>query len=585
MINSVFKSLQRRLVLIFGLALCVPFAFGVWASFNRYENALNAAREAAQGYAMLASNYETNVLWQTHQIGESLINNDAIMALAGGSTAAVDVAQCRAVMAQAIAPFPDLGNATLFALDGNALCRGFEAVQARNVLERPWFRAALARTTPSYSGYEVSARLKEPILLYLRPVIAGDGKAKALLAISIRMNWLDSIGQEPGLPPNAEVTLIDKDGVILVSSPIKGDAGQRRLPDAAYIKAIAKDGLRRFEARGGDGIQRVYAVNALAQNSLFVVLGIPWKSVTGPIRTDLLTQLATIAFVTIAGMAAALIAGRILVTRWTEKLTRAAATNSLGTIAIDTELRGAPREIRVLAETLQNMAGRIENREADLHRALERERAVVREIHHRVKNNLQIVTSLLNLYQRQLPGDRPDHGFSELQTRIRALALIHRQLYESENLKEVELASFMQRLCRLLQDGSGLPPGRVRIEVEVPSMQMLDDCVIPLALLTTELLMSSLKHIAADGRNGLIRVKLTVSDDCEGTFVISDDRPFSSDSAAQMPEPGSISGRLIDSFARQIGGRLDRMDPPEFGSIIRFSIKKPKPPDDLTGEL
>lgn len=585
MINTLFQSLQRRLVLIFGLALCVPFAFGIWASLNLYEDALRSARETTQGYAMLASNYETNVLWQTHQIGESLINNASILAMAGGSSAAADVARCRAVMAQAIAPFPDLGNATLFGLDGNALCRGFEAPQSRNVLERPWFRAALARTAPSYSGYEISARLNEPILLYLRPVIGADGKAVALLAISIRMNWLDSIGQEPGLPPDAEVTLLDRDGAVLVSSSGKGDTGAGQLPDATYIQAIAKGGLRRFEARGADGVARIYAVNALAQNSIFVLLGMSRDAVMGPLRLSLMTQLAAISFVSIAGMIAALIAGRILVTRWTEKLTTAAATSRLGTIEIDSELHGAPREIRVLAETLQNMATRIENREADLRRALDRERAVVREIHHRVKNNLQIVTSLLNLYQRQLPTDRPDHGFSELQTRIRALALIHRQLYESENLKEVELASFMERLCRLLQDGSGLPPGSVRIEVEVPPIRMLDDCVIPLALLTTELLMNSLKHIAADGRNGLIRVKLTVSADCGGELVISDDRPFSSDIAAQMPDPGSISGRLIDSFARQIGGALSRIDPPAFGSIIRFSIKKPAPPDGGMADL
>jgi two-component sensor histidine kinase len=576
MINTVFQSLQRRLVLIFGLALLVPFAFGVWASFDRYVDALRAARDAAQGYAMLASNYETNVLWQTHQISESLINHVSILAVAGGGSVPADLSQCRAVMAQAIAPFPDLGNATLFAPDGRALCRGFDVQQAPDVSAKPWFRQALAGTTPSYSGYEISPRRNEPILLYLRPVLNDAGRALALLAISIRLNWLLSIGQEPGLPPDAEITLLDRHGTILVSSPVVGDAGAGRLPDAAHVRAIAEGTLRRFEARGGDGTDRIYAVNSLAQNSIFVVLGIPWQSVIGPIRFSLMIQLAAIAFVSIAGMIAAVIAGRILVTRWTEKLTLAAATASLGALAVESEMKGAPREIHVLAETLHDMAVQVETREMALRRALDRERAVVREIHHRVKNNLQIVTSLLNLYQRQLPIDRVDQGFSDLQTRIKALALIHRHLYESEDLKEIDLAPFMSGLCKLLGDGSGLVPGQVAIALDVPEMRMQDDCAIPLALLTTELITHSLNHLSAAGRQGKIEVRLTIGQDCSGELVVADDRPASMAAAAETPVLGDISARLIQAFVRQIGGTLEQSGPPAFRSVIRFSIRKPE---------
>ena len=80
---------------------------------------------------------------------------------------------------------------------------------------------------------------------------------------------------------------------------------------------------------------------------------------------------------------------------------------------------------------------------------------MLREIHHRVKNNLQTVTSLLNLYARIPRGEAVKQAFADVQMRINALALVHRHLYESQDMQEVDLHPFMTNLCSLLQDGSG----------------------------------------------------------------------------------------------------------------------------------
>lgn len=586
MINTVFQSLQRRLVLIFGLALLVPFALGLWASFSRYQDALQAVRETAQNYAMLASNYEASVLWQTHQIADALIKNVSVLAVAQGSVDAADLMQCRSVMAQAITPFVDLGNATLFAANGTALCRGYEVLKEVDVSDKPWFLAAFASSSPSYSGHEISARLNEPVLLYTRPLANESGRTIALLAISIRMNWLLSVGQEPGLPPEAEVTLLDRNGAILVSSPADDEGVPTRLPDPELVQAIVEGRLRGFVAPGGDGIERIFAVNSLAQKSVFVVLALPWQSVISPIRLGLITQLAAITFVIFACMIAALVAGRILVTRWTDKLTRAAATVSLGKISMESELYGAPREIQILAKTLHDMAVQVEAREADLRLALDRERAGVREIHHRVKNNLQIVTSLISHYQRQLPDGGSDRGLSALQTRIRVLAMLQRHLYESENLKEIPLSPFMSSLCDFLGDGSVPGSDRLSISVQVPDIRMQNDCAIPLALLTTELIMQSISHFLASGQTGMIDVRLTIDEDCSGMLVVADNRSATSKEAIESPAEsraeGDFDSRLINAFARQIGGRREQSGPPDFRTMISFSIRKP---GDLPAEI
>ena len=102
-------------------------------------------------------------------------------------------------------------------------------------------------------------------------------------------------------------------------------------------------------------------------------------------------------------------------------------------------------------------AARIKVRELELSESLSQKQMMLREIHHRVKNNLQTVTSLLNLYARIPRGEAIKQAFADVQTRINALALVHRHLYESQDLREIDLATFMSNLCRLVQDGSGVP--------------------------------------------------------------------------------------------------------------------------------
>ncbi len=128
---------------------------------------------------------------------------------------------------------------------------------------------------------------------------------------------------------------------------------------------------------------------------------------------------------------------------------------------------------------------------------------MLREIHHRVKNNLQTVTSLL---ESSMPASRAarrsSEAFADVQTRINTLALVHRHLYESQDLREIDLAAFMSNLVRLIQDGSGVPTRRVRLKVDIPSITLSGDRAVPLALLTTEILTNAFKHAFPDHRAG-----------------------------------------------------------------------------------
>lgn len=570
MIGSFLQPLRHRLILLFAIVLIVPSAFGVWAAIDNFYSQVAVARDATLRFATLASNYEANLLWQSQQIAQNLGRDEQVLTVLRGTIDAHAQSICDDAFTQAVKPYPSYGTAVMFDLSGEALCQWDNSKSVVNVAQREWFKTVIATKAPTISGYLMSPALKEPIVSYAAPVIDVDGMLKGVIALGIRLNWLSAIGQEPGLPSEGEITLLDHNGEVLVSSTEDGERARTTLPSANYLQEVVRDGVRLFEAPGEDGKSRLYAVNALGNDGLFVVFGLPRASVMDPLMGDLLIQIGILTLVSVAGMTAALLGARLLVTRWTEKLTDAANSMSLGNLFAETELRGAPSEIRQLGETLKAMATRIEHREADLRESLAQKQLMLREIHHRVKNNLQIVTSLLNLYARLPRGDAFRQAFSDLQMRINALALVHRHLYESEDLKEIDLAPFMKNLCGLLQDGSGISSRRVKMTFSFPELRMTGDRAVPLALLTTEILTNCFKHAFPNQRSGTINVRMTVAENGEAALVIVDDGvgPGGGQEGDALTSMGST---LIAAFTKQLGGQLTVAGPPGTTTTITFN--------------
>src|SRR5262245_50133604 len=120
--------------------------------------------------------------------------------------------------------------------------------------------------------------------------------------------------------------------------------------------------------------------------------------------------------------------------------------------------------------------------------------------------------------------------------RIQTLGLVHRHLYESENLKTVDLKTFLSELCQLLQDGSGAPYWRVRVDLDIAPVSLQIERAIPLGLLVTELATNSFKHAFPSGRIGTIGVKLTLED---GTVLLT----VADDGVGTPPPQGEVVRR------------------------------------------
>jgi two-component sensor histidine kinase len=570
MIRQFLGPLRRRLLLVFFIVLAVPTAFGILAAVDHYQGQVEQARRSTERYATLASNNETNLLWQSQRIVDDLAHDPLIrdvIARAG------DVDQCEATLKKAIDPYPAYAVASVLTPEGDVLCRSTGNRSKSTAATQEWFKQVVTSGRSLLSGYTFAPILNEPILAFGMPVNDGQGKVIAVLALGIRLRWLAASGQEPGLPPEASVDLLDKTGTPLVISD--ANTGSGGLPGDEYLTRVVTGGALTFDAAGRDGVQRYYAVHPIAGGSLYILLGQPTRTLIAPLQRDLGIQIATLSLVVLGGLAAALIGSQLLVTRWIARLTEEARIITLGDVPIPYNFSGAPTEIRELNDTLMTMAARIKAREAELNESVSQKQMMLREIHHRVKNNLQTVTSLLNLYARIPRGEAIKQAFADVQTRINTLALVHRHLYESQDLREIDLAAFMSNLVRLIQDGSGVPTRRVRLKVDIPSITLSGDRAVPLALLTTEILTNAFKHAFPDHRSGNIRVQMRADEDGRAVLTIADDGVGTAADAASMigSAMGTMGQNLIRAFTRQLGGKLTASGPPGTTITLEFDLE------------
>jgi two-component sensor histidine kinase len=575
MFGQLLKPLRHRLILLLAIVLVVPSAFGILAAIDRYRDQVRQAHESTVRFATLASNYETNLLWQSNRIIQNLAHQPPVAAAVAGVVGVA--AECTELLETAIRPYPAYAIAILRNPKGDTVCQSDAAAPAPNVAGADWFMAVMQSRRETVSGYFYAARTQEGVIIYAAPVVNDRNEVTGVLSLAIRLEWLSAIGQEPGLPPDAMVYLLDRAGHVLVGPKAQGVDTQAGLPDAEILQRVVGGYVRTFDSVGQDGVQRNYAVNVIGDKELFILLGQPTARLIEPLRTTLLIQIGVLMFVSVAAMAAALIGTRVLVTNWISRLNEAASSMSVGDLSVKREFEGAPAEFRELAETLREMAIRLDEREVDLRQSLAQKQMMLREIHHRVKNNLQTVTSLLNLYARIPRGEAVKQAFTDVQMRINALALVHRHLYESQDMQEVDLHPFMTNLCSLLQDGSGVPPRRVRLNVDIPHVRVTGDRAVPLALLTTEVLTNSFKHAFPNQRAGSITVSISRQADGMAKLVIADDGIGLAEQKVDSEMPGSMGQTLIEAFTRQLGGEITISGPPGTTSTLSFPLGSQRP--------
>jgi PAS domain S-box-containing protein len=195
--------------------------------------------------------------------------------------------------------------------------------------------------------------------------------------------------------------------------------------------------------------------------------------------------------------------------------------------------------------------------EERLRESLHEKEVLLREIHHRVKNNLQVISSLLNLQSVHLHDEAALAAFRESQGRIRSMALVHEKLYQSGDLARVDVGGYIQDLAgQLLR--SYAPVGQVDLEVAVPELSLGVDTAIPCSLILNELISNSLKHAFPGGRRGAIRVTLRETGAERFTLEVEDDG-IGFPEGLDPNRAETLGLQLVTTLAEQLDGSVVRV--------------------------
>jgi len=154
--------------------------------------------------------------------------------------------------------------------------------------------------------------------------------------------------------------------------------------------------------------------------------------------------------------------------------------------------------------------------------SLREKEVLLREIHHRVKNNMQIISSLFNLQAGYIKDEEALRILKEGQTRIRSMALVHEKLYQSGDLSKIDLAGYIQSLSVHLFQVYLVDPNQVRLETEFGEVPLDINSAVPCGLILNELISNALKHAFPAGRKGVLMIRLRRRKDGEVELRIAD---------------------------------------------------------------
>jgi PAS domain S-box-containing protein len=154
--------------------------------------------------------------------------------------------------------------------------------------------------------------------------------------------------------------------------------------------------------------------------------------------------------------------------------------------------------------------------------SLKEKEMLLKEVHHRVKNNMQIVSSLLNLQSKHIEDPSTHDIFREGQNRVRSMALVHEKLYQSEDLARVDFFEYIQSLSNYLFQVYGIKASDVQMEIDVKDFFLDINTAIPCGLIVNEIITNSLKHAFPKGKKGEIKVRIEPVDPTSFYLNISD---------------------------------------------------------------
>lgn len=540
-------TVRSRLTLVLVLAILPVLGFSIANAVRDYaDRKLAAERDLVRGAELV-----------THEVGAVFSSAEQVMLVARGQSMVVrgESPACEEFLAGALAGREIFSNIATISAAGDVVCSAQPLPGPHNVADKPWFQRSQRGRAFSVNGPVAESITGESVLTVALPMneeAAASPAPVALIITYIKTSLLDRLTRVTPAPADTDLFLLNADGELLLSNgPLEA------LPAESAIGDVV-DPERSFIAAASRSAQPyLYASISLHNGEIIGLLARPALRVDTPILVELAMDVAIPVILTAITLLIVWLATDRVSLRWIRKLRAVALAHGQGSSNVRArEIEAAPLEYRELGEALNSMAEAIEQRQSRLLSALAGRELLLREIHHRVKNNLQIIISLFNLLARNAEDEATKLLIRDMLARVESLALVHHAAYQSDDVQLISMKSFVPSLLTHLSHTLEDPSAEILIESEVDDIFLTMDETIPLAQLITEAVSNSLKHAFVGRASGRIIVRLLRIAPRKITLDISDNGVGLPADFETRPARRQLGQSLMSAFARQLGGTV-----------------------------
>jgi len=404
--------------------------------------------------------------------------------LAGRQELHAGVQACGDLLQTALLGLPNVLNLTYVDSAGRPVCSATGRFDVADYSKLEWWKRVPGRKTAGIPPVLYSGASQQKVLPYLRPVRNAAGQFDGALIASLDLRWVSQTAPFGRLPPSALMLIVDRDGTVL--------AANRSVPQG-FNQAVSRsyqDHLQHtFKSDGADGRWR-WTAEQIPGSRRLIAFAMPEPMPFGVTRLYLLGNvLLPILMVILASVAMWLGTERFVI-RWTTYLKRVSAAYAQNHFALElNELEDdAPEEFKILGREMKHMAGSIRDRDRTLSSALAQKSAMAREIHHRIKNNLQIVASLISLYSQNISDRASQLAFAQILARLGALTLIQRLMEMNDTTPIVDMRRMFTELADQMRTSAVESGVRYRLIVNSEEWLLPPDMATPVSFFAVEAL-------------------------------------------------------------------------------------------------
>lgn len=508
---------------------------------------VNARSEAAlTGETMLAAGREINLIQEAR--GSAAALAVVVPSLIG------DDAACTAALRAFSASNPDYSLVAYVPKSGMMRCSSTGKPHDFSGSKR--FQEVVNAAEPHFVVNRNGPVSGQSVLGVSHPVRDAGGQYLGFVSLSLPHTALrgsDPPGAKEMIGPPLTLLTFDGDGNILTASGGL-DQVQLGLPQGGSLQYLASGPPKAFTARTMAGDQRVFSVVPIVDKQLYALGSWPVGGQDGPHNLYGYSVLVFPALIWLASLGAAALAVEWLVLRHIRKLRRSIVSFAKGNRQVgDISMHGAPEELRDMTEAYAVMTDYIIRDEAELEDTIHQKEALLRELHHRVKNNLQLIASIMNMQLRRSRSPEAREMLRMVQDRVINLAAIHRELFQTTGEMNVHAVELLELILRQVRTMAATQDGQVQVTSDLDDIRLTPDQAAPLALLVAEAVTTEVRAAATEGsglRQIVVRLHRVAADRARVEII----RTAGTGSGAAPSDPeDDLGAQLINAFAMQIG--------------------------------